>query len=228
MGDYLADVIDKNSITFMQITPTALGTIPASRSLKSLSCISLGGEPVPGQMIQKWQEQVDVVNSYGLTETTIAVAFKKYRKRQSAKSFNSVGTPPDGTSLYICDPKFTEILPNEHEGEICIAGSQVGRGYRGQPELTNQKFALHPTLGERLYRTGDHGRITSTGELQVLGRIDRELKVRGFRIAPEDIEEAMLCSNAGVGMASVQQSQDGLALVAFVAPLEILKPCWDI
>ncbi|BDD57852.1 hypothetical protein MPDQ_001039 [Monascus purpureus] len=220
MGDYLADVIDKNSITFMQITPTALGTIPASRSLKSLSCISLGGEPVPGQMIQKWQEQVDVVNSYGLTETTIAVAFKKYRKRQSAKSFNSVGTPPDGTSLYICDPKFTEILPNEHEGEICIAGSQVGRGYRGQPELTNQKFALHPTLGERLYRTGDHGRITSTGELQVLGRIDRELKVRGFRIAPEDIEEAMLCSNAGVGMASVQQSQDGLALVAFVAPLE--------
>ena len=219
VGDYLADVIDTNSVTFMQITPTALATIPLERDLPSLSCISVGGEAVPGQLIRTWQERVDVVNSYGPTETAIAVSYKRYPKGEVDQKPVSVGKPPTGTQIFICDT-LSRVLNKEQEGEICISGCNVGRGYINQPSLTARNFLKDSSLGSRLYKTGDRGALTADGELKVFGRIDRELKVRGFRIAPEMIEETILGSESGASMVSVQTSKDGSTLIAFVAPLE--------
>lgn len=69
VGDYLADVIEKNAVSFMQITPSALATIPPGRGLSSLRCISVGGEAVPAHLLETWRQRVTVVNSYGPTET---------------------------------------------------------------------------------------------------------------------------------------------------------------
>ncbi|KAF4631120.1 hypothetical protein G7Y89_g7005 [Cudoniella acicularis] len=215
IGDYLADVIDSNSITFMQITPTALATIPNNRDLEYLQRISLGGEAVPEDIIKKWQRRVDIVNSYGPTETT------EYLKGSKTPSSFSVGLPPPGTEIYTCDAKFSRILPPGKEGEVCVAGTQVSRGYRAQPEITATRFAVHPTLQERMYRTGDLGRIDGNGELVILGRIDREVKVRGFRISPEEIERAILHAGSGVVTVSAQVAGDGASMIAFVAPSSV-------
>lgn len=81
VGDYLADVIDKNSISFMQITPTALATIPSHRDLPSLRCVSVGGEAVPARLLEEWGKRLDIVNSYGPTETRYLHTIFEFRCR---------------------------------------------------------------------------------------------------------------------------------------------------
>ncbi|KAH9868107.1 hypothetical protein J1614_007179 [Plenodomus biglobosus] len=194
VGDYLADVIEQNAITFMQITPSALATIPLGRQVSSLRCVSIGGEAVPAK----------------LTYTKGGMPIEQV----------SAGKPPQGTEIYICDPSFAHVLPYDTEGEVCIGGKSLGRGYVAHPlihvglrlsmrsrycqrsDLTEAKFAIHPTLGKRLYRSGDRGKLLSDG----------------YRIAPEEIEKAIMAADNTVHGASVQVSLDGLSLIAIVTP----------
>ncbi|KAL9117893.1 MAG: hypothetical protein Q9187_005564, partial [Circinaria calcarea] len=219
VGDYLADVIEQNSITFMQITPSALATLPMARNLESLRQISIGGEAVSLSLIQRWQPRVDLVNAYGPTETAIAVSYQKLSRHEAAPQSVSVGVPGQGTQIHICDLNFTQTLLSGHEGEICVSGSQVGRGYRSKPDMTEQRFAIHPKTGVRMYRTGDRGLVQADGRLFVKGRLDRELKIRGYRLAPEEVEEAILQADTHLKMVSAQVSSDGSALIAFTSPI---------
>ncbi|KAH6693374.1 thiotemplate mechanism natural product synthetase [Leptodontidium sp. MPI-SDFR-AT-0119] len=218
VGNYLADVIEKNDVSFMQITPSALATFPLHRQVRSLRCISVGGEAVPAHLLEIWRERVAVVNSYGPTETGIAVTFAKYANDDLPIEKVSASQPPKGTEVYICDSSFQRILPRGMEGEICIGGKSLGRGYCARSEPTHAAFAIHPTLGTRLYRSGDRGTLQLDSNLVVQGRMDREVKIRGYRIAPEEIEVGILATDAAVGGASVQVSPDGLTLIAVIAP----------
>ncbi|KAH6654887.1 amino acid adenylation domain protein [Truncatella angustata] len=218
VGEYLADVIEQNSISFMQITPSALTTIPLNRQLNSLRCISVGAEAVPAHLLETWRERVVMINSYGPTETSIAVAFQKYTKGGPPIEEVSVGRPPDGTEIYICDPSLTRILPYGMEGEVCIGGKSLSRGYCQRADLTETRFAIHPALGTRLYRSGDRGLLTPDGSLVIRGRMDREIKIRGYRIAPEEVEKAIAAADPGVRGSSVQVSPDGFSLLAIVTP----------
>ncbi|KAI0397031.1 amino acid adenylation domain protein [Xylariaceae sp. FL0594] len=217
VGDYLADVIESNEVTFMQITPTALETLPLTRELPSLRQISVGGEAPSRELFARWHSRVNLVNAYGPTEAAIAVSFNKIDKSDVLPDVLSAGQPTAQTKVYICSEDFSSVLQPQSLGEICLAGPQLARGYCDKPEVTARNFRVHAN-GTRMYRTGDRGRLTEDGSLLVLGRIDRELKVRGFRIAPEEIEKAIFDANTDVTEASVQVSETGLEMIAFVAP----------
>ncbi len=217
VGDYLADVIEGNEISFMQITPTALETLPLTRELPSLRQISVGGEAPSRELFSRWHSRVNLVNAYGPTEAAIVVSFNKIDKSDILPETLSAGYPTTQTNIYICSEDFSSVLLPQSPGEICLAGPQLARGYCDKPEVTARNFRVHAN-GIRMYRTGDRGSLTKDGSLLVLGRIDRELKVRGFRIAPEEIEKAIFDANVDVAEASVQISESGLEMIAFVAP----------
>ncbi|ODA77312.1 hypothetical protein RJ55_06939 [Drechmeria coniospora] len=219
VGDYLADVIDENKISFLQITPTALETLPVSRKVPTLRYISVGGEAPSRETFAKWHSRVDLINVYGPTEAAVAVTYNLMEKATPLSKFVSAGIPNRGTGIHICDEGFGPIL-EQGVGEICISGAQVARGYCENPTITARNFAVHSS-GIRMYRTGDRGMFLDDGSLVVLGRIDRELKIRGFRIAPEEIENAILEAGIGCHEASVQKSENGLEMIAFVSPATI-------
>lgn len=217
VGDYLADVIEENEISFMEITPTALETLPLTRDLPSLRQISMGGEAPSREIFAKWHSRVNLVNIYGPTETTIAVCINKIDKSAELPEVVSAGPPISQTSIYICAEGMDTVLRPGSSGEICVAGPQVTKGYCERPDITARSFVIHST-GVRMYRTGDRGVLLEDGSVVVLGRIDRELKIRGFRIAPEEIENAILDADVGAREASVQPSESGLEMLAYVAP----------
>ncbi|KYK57278.1 amino acid adenylation domain protein [Drechmeria coniospora] len=217
VGEYLGEVIEKNSISFLQITPTALETLPLTMELPSLRQISVGGEAPSREIFAKWHPRVNLVNAYGPTEATIAVSFEKLDKSERLPDAITAGHINQEMDVHICAEGFGSIVKAGVEGEICVSGPQVARGYCDMPEATAKNFAVHST-GVRMYRTGDHGMMLENGSLLVMGRIDREIKVRGFRIAAEEIEVAIMDSNVGIQEASVQLSANGLEMLAFVAP----------
>ncbi|KAI0190564.1 amino acid adenylation domain protein [Astrocystis sublimbata] len=217
VGEYLADVIESNEISLMEITPTAFETLPMTRDLPSLRQISVGGEAPSKDLFSRWHSRVNLVNVYGPTETTAVVSFIKIDKTDTVPESLTAGYSTTETIIYICSEDFSSVLPPGAQGEICIAGPQVGRGYCEKRELTLSKFATHSN-GVRMYRTGDRGCLAEDGCLSVLGRMDRELKVRGFRIAPEEVEATILDASLNISEASVQTSEAGLEMVAFVAP----------
>ncbi|KAK7421371.1 hypothetical protein QQX98_002265 [Neonectria punicea] len=217
VGEYLAEVIEQNSVTFTQITPTALETLSLDPELPSLRQISIGGEAPSHEIFAKWQPRVNLVNAYGPTEAAIAVAFNRIDRSGVLPEVISAGRPNPQVNIHICKEGFGRILGPGVKGEICVSGPQIARGYCEKPEITAKSFATHAT-GVLMYRTGDRGMLLHDGSLMVMGRIDRELKVRGFRIAPEEVESAVLDANVGVQETSVQISENGLELLAFVAP----------
>ena len=217
VGEYLAEVIEENDISFMQVTPTALETLPLTRDLPSLRQISIGGEAGSRELFAKWHSRVNLVNAYGPTEAAIAVSFHKIDREDALPEIISVGPANANTAIYICAEGFGPVLQPGSQGEVCIAGPQVARGYCENPDQTSRSFKTHSN-GVRMYRTGDRGMLQEDGSLVVLGRMDRELKVRGFRVAPEEVEKAILDAEVGVTEASIQLSQNGLEMVAFIAP----------
>ena len=217
VGEYLAEVLEQNDITFLQITPTALETLPLSTELPALRLISLGGEAPSREIFAKWHSRVNLVNAYGPTEAAIAVSFNKIDKSEELPEVISAGSPNPQTDIYICVEGFGPILKPGVEGEICVAGPQIARGYCEKPDITVKSFATHAN-GVRMYRTGDRGMLLDDGSLLIMGRIDRELKIRGFRIAPEEVENAILDADVGAQETSIQPSENGLEMLAFVAP----------
>ncbi|KAF9071084.1 hypothetical protein BDP27DRAFT_552198 [Rhodocollybia butyracea] len=220
IGDYLGDVIDENQINFIQVTPSVLGTLPVDRKLPSLRQISIGGEAPNGPLLECWSSRVRLVNDYGPSETAIGIS-AQIQQPGTKLDPTLVGRPHFGTSIFVSDTDFKRILDPSEEGEICVAGEQVGRGYIGQEKLTAERFAIHPANGIRMYRTGDRGMVLKDGTVKVLGRMDREVKIRGFRIDLPEIERVIHRCESSVEAVSVQASEDGTQLRAFVSPLKI-------
>jgi amino acid adenylation domain-containing protein len=172
-----------------------------------LRLVILGGEQVHEAAVTRWRERfgdrVRLVNTYGPTEATIIATL--------AELDGSPGRPPIGrpigdTHVYVIDPD-GRLAPPGAAGELCIGGAGVARGYLGRPEPTTERFTdLH---GERVYRTGDRVRWRPDGQLEFLGRLDDQVKVRGFRIEPAEIE-ARLLAHPEVGEAAVVAIGDTL------------------
>jgi amino acid adenylation domain-containing protein len=217
VGEYLADVLEQNEVSWLQTTPTALGTLPLNRDYAKLRQIVAGGEAPSRDVLQRWHARVDLVNAYGPTEAAIGVSFNPIAREEKMADVISAGRPTPTTSIHICAQGFGPVLQPGFQGEICLAGPQLARGYCQQPELTAKSFATHAN-GRRMYRTGDKGMLLEDGSVVVQGRMDRELKIRGQRIAPEEVEKAIANADVGVLEASVQGSADSMELVAVVAP----------
>ena len=136
-----------------------------------------------------------LVNNYGPTECTVLVTSGPIHSGDASGQLPSIGHPIDDTEILIVDADLTRLARGE-EGEICVSGPQVARGYRNLPELTSQKF-VSDTTGRRLYRTGDRGRVLPNGEIAFLGRMDDQIKIRGFRVEPDEVV-AQLNAHPGV------------------------------
>lgn len=220
VGVYLADMIDLNRVNFFHTTPSVLSTLPESRKLPSLRMVSVGGEASSAGLLDKWSKKLKLIHSYGPTETTVICATENMvPKSEGLPSQSNIGLANPNTAIMICPEDSEQSLEQGQVGEICIVGPQVTRGYKGQPELTEEKFREIVFNGKttRMYRSGDRGHLDNEGKLHILGRLsNREVKLRGYRLDLAAIEKSILEHCPEVMMASVQVVKE--SLVGFVTP----------
>ena len=209
-GNRLGDLLSEKQINFMQATPATwrllLGAGWQGTSNLKILC---GGEALPPELAKELTTRAGSVwNVYGPTETTIWSTV--YRVTGHEESIISIGRPIDNTSIYILDSKQNPV-PVNITGEVYIGGDGLARGYWNRPELTAERFVAHPLLGDknaRLYRTGDLGRFRANGDIDYLGRVDNQVKLRGLRIELGEIE-SVLASHANIQEAVVIVAGEG-------------------
>ncbi len=222
--EILPHALRQQGITVLHAVPTLLALF--EQDVPSLRLINLGGEMCPSALVAKWvRPGRQIFNSYGPTEATVSASMAEIREGEPV----TVGTPLANYVLLVVDadgsaasPPQLRLLQQGEVGELCIAGPGVASGYLGRPELTAEKFLPNPWAGEqggedRLYRTGDLARIDEQGRIECLGRVDDQVKLRGFRVELGEIE-AHLALLPGIATAAVLLREvDGLEqLVAFV------------
>ncbi|MFC4584868.1 non-ribosomal peptide synthetase [Sphaerisporangium corydalis] len=180
-----------------------------------LRLVILGGEQVHAASVARWRERfgdrVRLVNTYGPTEATIIATATDLGAADTAGR-PPIGRPIAGTRAVVLGPDGRRVPPGA-PGELHLGGAGLARHYLGRPELTAERFVAHPGEG-RLYRTGDAVRWRADGRLEFLGRLDDQMKIRGFRVEPGEIEERLLAL-PGVRQAAVLARDD--TLVAYVA-----------
>ena len=199
----LADLIASARLDVMQATPaTWRGLIEAGWQGDPRLRILCGGEAMPRALADMLLPRVgELWNMYGPTETTI---WSTVARIEPGSGSIPIGRPIANTRIRILDAD-GNVLPIGAVGELLIGGRGVARGYYGRPDLTAQRFVDHD--GERLYRTGDLARWRADGILLCLGRTDHEEKIRGFRVAIEEVEGA-LAKLPGVAAAAVRAWPD--------------------
>ncbi|MGD2113803.1 MAG: amino acid adenylation domain-containing protein [Acidobacteriota bacterium] len=178
---------------------------------ESLRLVVLGSEPVLTERLTAWHrlpgsDRVRRLNAYGVSEATITTSLDEPEDPPDRIAWGTlpVGRPLGGAATFVLDPHLG-LTPQGVSGELCIGGAGLARGYLEDPRLTAERFVPSPwsdAPGDRLYRTGDRARWLAVGSLQLLGRIDQQLKIRGFRVEPGEIESA-LTRASGVREAAV-------------------------
>jgi amino acid adenylation domain-containing protein len=207
--------------TMMQATPTLWRLLldsewkSSSQGLKVLS----GGEALPSDLVHKLLErETSLWNLYGPTETTI---WSTAHEVTCEADSTPIGRPIANTQIYILDSHLQPI-PTGLPGELCIGGDGLSRGYLGRADLTAEKFIPNPYSGEiggRLYRTGDRARYLPDGNIEFLGRVDQQIKLRGHRIEPAEIE-AVMAEHAGVRECAIalHTGHGNQRLIGYVVP----------
>jgi non-ribosomal peptide synthetase-like protein len=191
-GEELADFLESREITCFACVPTLLASI--DRELPKLRVFLIGGEACPSALVKRWSRPGrTLLNSYGPTETTVTATLGVLDPDRPV----TIGKPLPTYSIVVLDPDEDLAVELGEQGEIGIAGVGVGEGYLNRPELTEKKFigdflALPNNSSGRIYRTGDLGRITADGEIEYLGRIDTQIKLRGYRIELTEIESVLI------------------------------------
>ncbi|POR61811.1 non-ribosomal peptide synthetase [Pseudomonas syringae] len=203
----IAQLINVYSVTTLHFVPPLLQLFidePLAQQCSSLRRLFSGGEALPGELRNRVLEQlpgVQLHNRYGPTETAINVTHWQCRISDGLRS--PIGRPLGNVLCRVLDSELNP-LPRGVAGELCIGGIGLARGYLKRPGLTAERFVADPLgqAGERLYRTGDLVRWGTDGALEYLGRLDQQVKLRGFRVEPQEIE-ARLLAQPGVGQAAV-------------------------
>jgi amino acid adenylation domain-containing protein/thioester reductase-like protein len=226
--------IERKRVTVIDLTPAywhqvLAHTGPSDERLRSVRLMITGGELADTGACQAalvaapWAR---LLNAYGLTETTITSALfdvGRWLPGAEPHAVVPVGRPAGGARIIVLDEQLNPVPPGA-TGDVYIGGGGVARGYLGRPALTAERFLPDAagTPGGRMYHTGDVGRWLADGSLEVTGRADRQLKVRGFRIEPGEIENA-LASHPDIGQVSVTastRSSGDTRLVAYYTPGE--------
>jgi amino acid adenylation domain-containing protein len=212
-------------ITLVNTVPSLMGQVLAlDRLPESIQVVNLAGEPLKSELVNHIYEQPGVQRVYDLYGPSETTTYSTFTLRQ-ANGPETIGHPVANTQIYILDGSLQPV-PVGVTGEIFIGGAGVARGYLNRSDLTAEMFIADPFReGQRsqLYRTGDHGRYLSDGDIEYLGRMDNQVKVRGYRIEPGEIE-AILTELSTVKDCVVatceHQSRSGKNLVAYVVPTE--------
>ncbi len=185
------DYLSKQSITHIHAVPSFLVQTDFCEDHNFRRVVS-GGDVCPIPLARKWHKKCDFYNKYGPTETTVTSI--EFAVKDIDESWPSlpIGRPIDNTAVFILDRWLTPVAGGV-KGELYIGGDGVARGYLNRPDLTAEKFLKSPfEPGERIYRTGDLGRWRREGNIEFSGRIDLQVKVRGFRLELGEIESQLL------------------------------------
>lgn len=206
----MSEEILRHGVTHLQMTPSLAAMLTLNKRtfavLGTLRQILLGGEAVPAALVRKLRQVFhgEIYNMYGPTETTI---WSTCGRVDEIGTTISIGKPILNTDIVILDAESKPVPPGE-AGELLIGGEGVARGYWNRPDLTAERFISIPALcGSRWYRTGDLACFRPDGSLEFLGRVDYQIKLRGHRIEPAEIEAA-LEECAGIHRAIVVLRED--------------------
>ncbi|KAJ1970029.1 hypothetical protein IWQ62_000234 [Dispira parvispora] len=179
----------------MDVLPTINGIVTTPsfiaalnpESYPMLKWASIGGEALPQSLSDKWSPHCRLYNGYGPTEITVVATTKEVKPGNQV----TIGRPLPNYECYILDNR-RQLLPIGCIGEIYIGGVGVSQGYINQPDLNVTRFLRNPFNAGRLYRTGDYGRWLPNGEIDFLGRMDEQVKLRGFRVELNEVRGALL------------------------------------
>ncbi|WP_328942141.1 amino acid adenylation domain-containing protein [Streptomyces sp. NBC_00250] len=221
----MATVLAEESITGLWLTAGLFRLVAEEdpAAFAGLGEVWTGGDVVPPEAVRRVMEacpDLTVVNGYGPTETTTFATSHPVRRPFAHDGALPIGRPLDNTRLYVLDDHLGLVAPGV-PGELYIAGAGLARGYLGRPAQTAERFVADPygsAAGSRMYRTGDLVRWSREGEIEYLGRADQQVKLRGFRIEPGEIESALV-AHATVAQAAVIVREDrpgDKRLVAYV------------
>lgn len=214
-GPHFMDLLKEREITHMDVPPSLLKTMSCDQAPSSLKTIVIGGEACAPDVVRSWARKCLVVNVYGPTEATVCTSLGACDAQTWERPL--IGQPLRNVEYIILDEK-AQPVPDGTAGELYISGIQLAIGYVDEPQLTAKKFL---TLnGKRYYRTGDLIVRCSDGEYQFLGRVDRQFKLRGMLVEPEEIEARLAAhvdiARAGVLKRPLRQGGPGEKLVAFI------------
>ncbi len=193
---------------------------------ESIRLVIIGGEKASADRVVAWNRIVGnrmrLLNTYGPTETTIAVTLcdlsKEASRLETLSPRSPIGRPYPNAKVYVLDPTLQPV-PVGVAGELHIGGPGVARGYLNRDDLTSQKFIANPFSddpGDRLYKTGDIVRYHEDGNLEFLGRADNQIKIRGFRVELEEIERAIRSHQAVENCVVIATDGDDKRLVAYI------------
>jgi amino acid adenylation domain-containing protein/non-ribosomal peptide synthase protein (TIGR01720 family) len=219
----LSKLLRDESITTVTLTPSVLALL-APGDVPALRTLIVAGEACPAEVASRWAEGRRLFNAYGPTETSVCASFGEYTEAYAHGS-PPIGRPLANMHVYLLDANL-EPVPVGVSGELYIGGIGLARGYCNQPELTAERFIPDPFAdapGARLYRSGDVARYLPDGQIDFLGRADRQVKLRGFRVEPGEIESALL-SHTAVRESVVVAREDGdgeKRLVAYVVASQL-------
>lgn len=188
----IADTIERHGVTHLQCTPSLMQMLLTDevneRAIAGLRQVLLGGEALPRTLAESLVarlEHGELLNMYGPTETTI---WSTVHRVHEVEGELPIGRPTANTTIFIVDDQLRPV-PNGAIGELCIGGEGVAAGYLGRPELTSERFVpVEPGSTNIMYRTGDLARFRSDGIIEFKGRVDQQVKIRGHRIEPGEIE----------------------------------------
>ncbi|OXM68383.1 amino acid adenylation domain-containing protein [Amycolatopsis vastitatis] len=206
-GEPLARLVRDQHITHVTLPPSALAPLEEAGGLPPGLTLLVAGEACPAPVAKRWASGRVMINAYGPTEATVAVT--------ASDPLTGDGTPPIGRPItgvhtYVLDDRLAPV-PDGTVGELYMTGPGLARGYLHRPAATAERFLPDPFAGpgERMYRTGDRVRARPDGQLVFVGRADDQLKVRGHRIEPAEVESALLAVD-GVAQAVVTEHDNRL------------------
>ncbi|WP_321473485.1 non-ribosomal peptide synthetase [uncultured Paludibaculum sp.] len=219
LGEELFKFIQQQEVTHVTLPPSVLSALP-SKPLP-LETLVLAGEPCSSRLVSRWSTGRRLINAYGPTETTVCATM-------SAPLLRGIEAPPIGqpianTQAYVLGAGLS-LVPVGVPGELYVSGLGLARGYFRKPALTSERFVANPfgSPGSRMYRTGDIARWCSDGNLYILGRKDRQMKIRGARVELGEVE-GTLTRQPGIADAAVvlREDADGdRRLIGFVVPAD--------
>ena len=193
----LYDTIAKNNVTFAYIPPSLLPDVYSymheQATLTTINKLLVGVEPIKNKVLNDYyiiSPDIEIVNGYGPSETTICCTFYKHNKINNPNNIVPIGMPVNNNDIYILDD-FMNLQPIGIPGEIYVSGENVSNGYLNNEELTDKAFLPNPFKpGTIMYKTGDKAKWDTDGSISFIGRNDNQIKYKGFRIELGEISNA--------------------------------------
>ncbi|WP_323798315.1 non-ribosomal peptide synthetase [Nisaea sp.] len=230
-------LLESESVTVLNQTPSAFRhlipeAVERGRTL-SLRLVVFGGEALDLPGLKPWfklygERGPRLVNMYGITETTVHVTWCPLTEADCSSTASLIGTPLRDLDLHLMDRR-GEPVPVGVTGEIHVGGAGLARGYLNRPELTAERFIERTIEGtaQRLYRSGDLARRRADGSLEYLGRMDKQVKLRGYRIEIGEIEATLSQHTAVRQVAVIAQQEEGRIVAYVVADSEAIPEIRD-